>query len=96
MKCVTKRYPIQPRILYKNDGIIEFKNSIGTKVTLIKSQCSKIVTMTKNHYTCGLTLDDSDIKLMINWLIEEGMINQEDLKFKNVFKDAYRKHSKTS
>jgi len=90
-------YEKQPRVIYESDGMIEFKTTIGTKMEMIKSNLAPIVTISKSLHRF-ITLNDNDVKFIINWLIENDMINQEDidLKFKNVFEDAYKKHSKTS
>jgi hypothetical protein len=60
------------QILYNKSGVIDFKTAVGTRVILIKSQCAAIVTISKNK-RCDTTLDTDDVKLIVDWLIEQGM-----------------------
>lgn len=67
----------QPKITYNKNGTLEFETSIGTKLMLIKSIYANIITFAKNpsmgRFSCKLTLDDEDIKVLVDWLKEQGM-----------------------
>ena len=59
-------------ITFKREGIIAFNTSIGSKVVLIKSMHADIVTLSQRKRT-DTTYDKSDIKILVDWLIEQGM-----------------------
>lgn len=64
----------KPEILYNKGSTLSFNTSIGTRVSLIKSEQSNIVSFIKGkQYTNTLTMDESDVKILVDWLIEKGM-----------------------
>lgn len=85
MKCLCIHKPQLtrkvPQLLYKNKGIVEFKTTIGNKLTLIKSMYAPIVTLSKTS-SRFVTLDDEDTKFIVQWLIDNDMIHREDFDFK--------------
>lgn len=85
----------QPIVTYESSGHVEFKTSVGTKVEIIKSNLAPIITISKSLHRF-ITLNDQDVKFVIEWLIENNMINQDDInsKFKNVFEDSWKKNNK--